>query len=119
MTDIRTVSAGALLMGLVLLLGVGCGSGGNPTSPTQTGTVSGAQSWTGRGVVVDLQRFDGGSAVELDHEPIPDLMPGMVMFFQLGNPALLNQLRRGDRVRFTLELHDGGSCCVISSISRT
>lgn len=42
------------------------------------------------------------------HGPIQSLdMPGMTMVFQVKDPAVLDQLKSGDKVRFTAEKVDG------------
>jgi Cu/Ag efflux protein CusF len=40
------------------------------------------------------------------HGPIPGLMPPMNMRFAVADPALLRGLRRGDQIRFVLELRN-------------
>lgn len=42
--------------------------------------------------------------ITLRHGPIPNLdMPPMTMVFQVKDPALLNQVKAGDKVRFSAE----------------
>jgi len=42
--------------------------------------------------------------ITLKHGPIPNLdMPAMTMVFQVKDPALLDQVKPGDRVRFQAE----------------
>ena len=44
----------------------------------------------------------------LKHGPIPNLdMPGMTMVFRLADPKLLDGLKEGDKVRFTVDKVDG------------
>jgi Cu/Ag efflux protein CusF len=59
-----------------------------------------------RGVVkrIDPQR----PSIELDHEEIPGLMPAMTMEFYVDNAGLLNGLKPGDRIDFTIENSVGG-----------
>ncbi|MGH8682593.1 MAG: copper-binding protein [Burkholderiales bacterium] len=40
----------------------------------------------------------------IKHGPIPNLdMPGMTMVFQVKDPALLDQVKAGDKIRFQAE----------------
>ena len=46
--------------------------------------------------------------ITLKHGPITNLdMPGMTMVFRVSDPALLDQVKAGDKVRFTAEKVDG------------
>jgi Cu/Ag efflux protein CusF len=65
-----------------------------------TGQASG-RSWTVRGIVRGVVPSQG--AVFLTHEAIPDLMAGMTMGFETADPKLLDGLKPGDPVRFTLQ----------------
>lgn len=62
-------------------------------------------SWTARGIVRLVQRSQG--VVWLTHETIPGLMEGMTMPFPAADGAVLDGLRPGDPVRFTLRREDG------------
>jgi Cu/Ag efflux protein CusF len=53
---------------------------------------------TGSVVAVDQER----AMVIIRHEAIPDLMAAMTMRFTVATPAILDGVRSGDRVRFTL-----------------
>lgn len=52
------------------------------------------------GVVTKLNR-DGGS-IELNHEEIKDMMPAMQMEFFVSDKKMLDDLKVGDKVEFTL-----------------
>ena len=41
--------------------------------------------------------------IVIEHDDIPGLMPAMVMSFDVGDPALLEQLEPGQRIRFKLQ----------------
>ncbi len=42
--------------------------------------------------------------ITIKHGPLPNLeMPGMTMVFQVKDPAMLDKLKVGDKVRFTAE----------------
>jgi Cu/Ag efflux protein CusF len=58
------------------------------------------RSWTVRGVVRVVARATG--AVFITHETIPGLMQGMTMGFEAEDPRVLDGIRPGDPVRFTL-----------------
>jgi Cu/Ag efflux protein CusF len=58
----------------------------------------------GEGRVLLVDR--AGGRIGLDHGPIPGLMPAMRMMFPVERSELLRDLHPGDRVRFTLRLHD-------------
>jgi protein SCO1/2 len=45
----------------------------------------------------------GDRRVVIAHDDIPGFMRAMTMSFEVSNPALLEQLTPGERVRFTLE----------------
>jgi protein SCO1/2 len=57
-----------------------------------------------KGVVEDVDRE--AKQLVVDHEDIPDLMPGMSMNFDVANPALLDGVEPGQKISFTLELRD-------------
>lgn len=46
--------------------------------------------------------------VTIKHGPIPNLdMPGMTMVFRVSDPAMLDQLKAGEKIRFTAEKAGG------------
>ncbi len=47
-------------------------------------------------------------SIEIDHEDIPGLMPAMTMEFYVRDKSMLDGLKSGDRVEFTLENGVGG-----------
>ena len=57
-------------------------------------------SYDGRGSVVSVD--EKGKKITLKHEEIIGLMPAMTMEFPVTSPELLNGVRQGDTVRFTL-----------------
>jgi protein SCO1/2 len=54
--------------------------------------------------------------VVVDHEDIPGLMPAMVMSFDVGDPALLERLEPGQRIRFKLQ-HGEKSFRILSAVT--
>lgn len=56
--------------------------------------------------------------ITIRHGPIKNLnMPGMTMVFQVNDPAMLNQVKAGDKVRFTAE--DSGGAITLTHIETT
>jgi len=58
----------------------------------------------GRGIVQKVIPAD--RRVVIAHDDIPGFMRAMTMSFEVKNPALLEKLTPGERVRFTLEKTD-------------
>ncbi len=58
------------------------------------------------GVVLSVDR--AARSVTISHGPLHNLgMPPMTMGFQVANPALLEQIKAGDKVRFHADVIDG------------
>jgi Cu/Ag efflux protein CusF len=58
------------------------------------------------GVVLSMDK--GSNAVTLSHGPLHNLgMPPMTMGFQVGDPALLDRIKPGDKVRFHVDVIGG------------
>lgn len=46
--------------------------------------------------------------ITIKHGPLANLgMPGMTMVFRVANPAMLNQVKAGDKIAFVAEKKDG------------
>jgi Cu/Ag efflux protein CusF len=58
------------------------------------------KSYPGTGVVVTINRNE--SWIEINHEEIKDLMPAMQMEFNVKDKSLLDKVKTGDRVEFTI-----------------
>ncbi|MGI9432041.1 MAG: SCO family protein [Myxococcota bacterium] len=88
------------LWGLVLLISVACGAR--------------ADLHDAVGVVqeIDLE----SQQIVIEHDDIPGLMPAMVMSFDVGDPALLEQLEPGQRIRFRLQ-HGEKSFRILSAVT--
>lgn len=52
----------------------------------------------------------------LSHGPLPNGMPAMTMAFRVKNPAWLDQLKVGDKIRFGME--DTGGVLTVTRIER-
>ena len=59
-----------------------------------------AESWQGQGVVRGLLSEE--NQIEIEHEDIPGLMPGMTMSFDVSDPALLYGIQVGMDVEFQI-----------------
>lgn len=57
----------------------------------------------------EVRKVDKGAGkITLRHGPIPNLdMPGMTMVFRVAAPAMLDQVKAGDKVRFAVESKGG------------
>lgn len=56
--------------------------------------------YPGKGVVILINKKEGW--IEIDHEPIEGLMPAMIMEWHTEPRSLLNNVKVGDRVQFTV-----------------
>ena len=56
--------------------------------------------YPGTGVVGTINRNEGW--IEINHEEIKDLMPAMQMEFNVKDKSLLDKVKSGDRVDFTI-----------------
>ena len=75
-----------------------------------------ADRHAGEGEVTQIDRNAG--RIELNHGPIQSLgWPAMRMAFQVTDPKLLDGIKKGDRVRFTLSRSPDGSL-KISELAR-
>lgn len=107
-----------LLLGATLLFGAALSVGAFAHPPADSAKEAGP-TWTASAAVaaapasdmthgevrkVDLEQ----KKVTLRHGEIKNLeMPPMTMVFQVKDPALLDNLKTGDKVRFTVEKIDG------------
>jgi Cu/Ag efflux protein CusF len=89
------------------------------TPPTETSPVE-VRSFHGTGIVTKVVRenpYDKSLAsVELNHGEIVGLMPAMLMEFYVKHVSLLDGLKVGDVVDFTIE--EKGSSEIISEIKK-
>ena len=118
-TTVRRLTLGCL----ALLAAVACSSpapsateGIKPgTDPSGTDTaVDEAGQWEVRGVFV--RPSFAGRAMLVDHEEIPGVMGAMAMDIRVDDPALLDGLAPGDKIRFTL--HEDGAQLRASAIEK-
>ena len=72
--------------------------------PAATSAVNSAQMADGEVRKVDMET----KKITLRHGPIPNLgMPTMTMVFQVKDPAFLDQVKAGDKIRFSADKIDG------------
>ena len=69
---------------------------------TQTAEQSGVHH--GVGVVVRVEPQN--RLIEINHEEIKNYMPAMQMEYRVRDPGILNSLKAGDKIEFTLEEHN-------------
>jgi Cu/Ag efflux protein CusF len=93
---------------IALALFPACSNRTNTGQSNVSGPAAAVQTTTyhGVGVVksIDVKR----PSIEIDHQDIKDLMPAMTMEFYVKDAALLNGIKPGDRIEFTLENGIGG-----------
>jgi len=58
------------------------------------------------GVIESVDKANG--MVQINHEDIKGVMPGMNMPFKVKDPAMLDSIASGDKVRFSLQLTESG-----------
>jgi len=87
-----------ILVGLFLIAASffgGCSQSPGPEAAVQTNT------YVGVGRVTDLD--PKVPMIEIDHEDIKGLMPAMQMPFHVKDKGVLEGIKRGDRIEFTVE----------------
>jgi len=90
------------------------GQSGNTNDTTVATTAATVKQGEGRGLV---QSIDSSSKnVTIAHNDIPGVMDAMTMSYPVENPALLQGVKAGDSVIFTLKEPEVGEY-VISAIS--
>src|ERR1043166_4479564 len=92
-----------VLVGLLLIAASvfgGCSQSHGPEAAVQT------NSYGGVGTVTDLD--PKVPMIEIDHDDIKGLMPAMQMQFRLKDKSLLDGIKVGDRIEFTVENGVGG-----------
>src|SRR5688572_24931827 len=103
----------AALAAVVLMVAAACGGGASAPDPVDPRLPSGTYDIRGSIVSVDRPR----NIVEINHEAIPGVMPAMTMPYEVADPALLQGIAPGDRVRGTLRVDSRGY--VITALAKT
>jgi Cu/Ag efflux protein CusF len=76
-------------------------------APHEGSGTPGAQGRTAQIVVGDgevVTAVPGASQIVVDHEEIPGFMEAMTMGYRVDAPALLDGLKPGDRIRFSIDV---------------
>jgi|ERR1043166_3947534 len=71
-----------------------------PTGPPGYPPAVMGKSYPGTGVIVTINRDEGW--IEINHEEIRELMPAMQMEFNVKDKSLLDKVKVGQRVDFTI-----------------
>jgi Cu(I)/Ag(I) efflux system periplasmic protein CusF len=93
MNPIKTLVASAVALALLTPVADATTHGGSVTAQQQTPTEG------------EIRRIDkDAKKLTIRHGPIQNLdMPAMTMVFQVADPAVLDRVKPGDKVRFTAE----------------
>jgi Cu/Ag efflux protein CusF len=103
LTQMKTVTLYALLLAVVCINGACARRDSEPEGPAAAVQ---NKSYPGVGTIT---HFDSKMLmIEIDHEDIKGLMPAMQMQFHLKDKRLLEGLKVGDRIEFTVENGVGG-----------
>ena len=111
MMAMRASRAGLAVLGIALA--AACGGSTSAPDPVAPGIPNGTYDIRGSIVSVDRPR----NIVEINHEAIPGVMPAMTMPYEVADPALLQGIAPGDRVRGTLRVDSRGY--VITALARS
>ena len=113
----------SLALALLPVLGMNVCSRDNSSDPNASSSspkVSGpaaavaTTSYQGEGRVISLKpRLP---SIEIDHQEIKGLMPAMTMEFYVKDKSLLDGLRAGDQIEFTIDNGVGG--VIITTINK-
>ena len=82
-------------------------------TPLKTPFVPRNGDYKGRGKVTRIETT--GGSIEIDHEDIPDLMPEKKTEVVVSDKSMLNGLKLGDTVSFTLRYNSGQETIVAIS----
>lgn len=103
------------LVALLSLFGLTAGGANAQTSQTSGAASSGNSSTPDKAALAtdltdgEVRKVDSDNQkITLRHGEIKNLdMPGMTMVFQVKDPALLNKVKAGDKIRFRAERSNG------------
>lgn len=104
---------------IITLAAVVLAAGMAPVVAQQSGQGSAPAATTGAALADgEIRKVDrDASKITIKHGPIPNLdMPPMTMVFQVKDPALLDAVKTGDKIRFRAEKESGAY--VVTGIER-
>ena len=110
-TDHRKADRVHLFVLLILFAAIhlsGCRSAKTSGKGNVSGPAAAVQTTTYHGVGVVKHTDAKRPSVEIDHQEIEGLMPAMTMEFYVKDQSLLDGLKPGDRINFTIENGVGG-----------
>jgi len=100
-------AAWCLAFALLTLASAACRNDRAKT-PNASGPAAAVQTTTYHGVGVVKATKPQLPSIEIDHEDIKGLMPAMQMEFYVKDKSLLEGIKPGDRIEFTMENGVGG-----------
>jgi Cu/Ag efflux protein CusF len=100
---------------LALFTVAACSRANTPGRPS-TGPAAAVETRTYHGVGIVKRLDPTRPSIEIDHEEIKGMMPAMTMEFYVKDKSLLDGLKPGDRIAFTIE--DGVGGVKITEISK-
>src|SRR3954468_19517391 len=97
-------TASLIAFGVLLTFAAAFGVTGHAADPPKSG---GAVAGAARDALSsgEVKNVDKGSGkITIKHGPLPNLdMPGMTMAFRVSEPAMLDHVKAGDRIKFRAE----------------
>ena len=97
------------VVALTLVSAAGCRKEGAQANQSNvSGPAAAVQTTTYHGVGVVKATKPQLPSIEIDHEDIKDLMPAMQMEFYVKDKSMLDGIKPGDRIQFTMENGVGG-----------
>lgn len=107
-TFLRTLPCWSLTLALLPVLGMSICDKAASSPPKVSGPAAAVATTTyhGEGKVISLN--PKRPSIEIDHQEIKDLMPPMTMEFYVKDKSLLEGLKAGDHIAFTIENGVGG-----------
>ena len=114
------------LIALLSLLGLATGGAYAQTSPTSDAASTSTRNAPDTAAAAtgltdgEVRKVDSDNQkITLRHGAIKNLdMPGMTMVFQVKDPALLNKVKAGDKVRFRAERSNGALVVTVIEASK-
>jgi len=104
-----------ILMSCVAICFAGCGAAGNRSGQATQTSANGVSTATYRDIAGTIDSIDDArGTIKITHGDIPGYMPAMTMDYAVKDKALLEKIKKGDQIRFTIQ--DNAGVVVISEI---